>query len=531
MILRKPYAFLIKYFKLIHTILVVMMCFLLYRTNLILNFLGEYISSTEIITGKDFTGSLFNTWLFYLPFIIIIILGILLGVMIYKKKPYAFYIINILVMISVLVFYNIGYNFINTLEAQIIETRTIRLIRDLYTIIILLQGLSLIFTFVRATGFDIKKFDFRRDLQELDITEEDAEEFEVAVNFESQLYKREFRKNIRFAKYIYIENKFIINGLILIIFSIICFIVYMNLTIYNKTYRQGDTFSASEFNMSVSDCYITNEDYRGNKITNNHLLIVKVNLMAKYENITINNAKTELKIKNNTYHPINNYNSKLVDLGNIYTGQVINTLGFEEKLLVYEVPSDLIEEKIYFSYLDNLEDNNKLNPKHIKVKLEPYNLDLQNKQEIVELDNNIVLNDNVLDSVSINLSGFEMKEKFKLDYQFCRKGNCYDSSEYLNPVLNTNYDKALLKIDGVLIDENKSNDNIKNLYSVIKYFGKIKYQTSRKVNYYNLSSKIEPKKISLENSYYLEIPKEIMSADKVSLVIDVRGNFHEYVIK
>ena len=110
MILRKPYAFLIKHFRLIHTILVIMLCYLMYHTSLILNFLSEYINSTKIITGKDFTGELFNTWMFYLPFITIIILGILLGIMFYKKKPKVYYIYNILVMIAVLVFYNIGYN-------------------------------------------------------------------------------------------------------------------------------------------------------------------------------------------------------------------------------------------------------------------------------------------------------------------------------------------------------------------------------------------------------------------------------------
>lgn len=531
MILRKPYAFLIKYFKLIHTILVVMMCFLLYRTSLILNFLGEYISSTQIITGKDFTGELFNTWMFALPFIIIVILGILLGVMIYKKKPYAFYIINILVMIFILVFYNIGYDFIGTLEAQLIETRTIRLLRDLYTIVVLIQGISLIFNFIRATGFDIKKFDFRRDLQELDITEEDAEEFEVAVDFESELFKRELRKNIRFAKYVYIENKFIINGLFLIIFSITCFILYMNLTIYNKTYKQGDAFSTGDFNMLVENSYLTKQDYYGNQITDNYLLIVEIDIKANYENIKMNNAKVGLKIKNNIFYPINKYNSKLVDLGNLYSNDVISTQGFEKKLLVYEIPSDLINEKMTFKYLDNFQSNGKLNPKYINVKLNPYNLDSKSEETIVNLNDEILLNEKVLDNIKVNINKFEMQDKFKLSYQYCRKSECYDSIEYLNPVLNTNYDKALLKIDGQLFKEDDSSDNIKNLYTIIKYFGKIKYQSARKINYYKLSSKVDPKKADSENSYYLEIPKSIMNADKISFIIDVRDKSYEYVIK
>ena len=95
LILRKPYALLIKYFRLIHGILLALTSYLLYRTNIILNFLQEYISSDEIITGKDFTGELFTSLMFSLPFTVIIFLLILLWVMIYKKKKKLYYIYNI----------------------------------------------------------------------------------------------------------------------------------------------------------------------------------------------------------------------------------------------------------------------------------------------------------------------------------------------------------------------------------------------------------------------------------------------------
>ncbi|MBQ8206738.1 MAG: hypothetical protein IJZ77_04675, partial [Bacilli bacterium] len=376
MILRRPYAFLIKYFKLIHIFLVVLLCYLLYRTNVILKFFQEYLSSEQIISGRDFTGELFNTWMFALPFIIILILGVLLGVMFYKKKPKLFYVYNILIMICLLVVYNIGYDMINTLEAQIIETRTLRLIRDVFTIVILFQGLSLIFTFVRATGFDIKKFDFNKDLQQLDITETDAEEFEVDVNIETDILKRNVRKKLRFLKYLYIENKFIINGVFLILFSIACFSLYMNLTIYNKTYKQGQTFSANEFVLSIKNSYLTNQNNLGKQITDNYLLIVEVDIQAHYEETVLKTTKVELEINDNTYYPNNKYDSSLVDLGTIYNNKVINTNEFQKILLVYEIPKDVIDKKMTLRYLDSIEHGkNKLNPKYIKIKLNPYNLD------------------------------------------------------------------------------------------------------------------------------------------------------------
>ena len=58
-------------------------------------------------------------------------------------------------------------------------------------------------------------------------------------------------KNKRFAKYIYIENKFIIDMVILLALSGIIFISYMNLNVYNVVYNQGDTFLAGTFNMGI----------------------------------------------------------------------------------------------------------------------------------------------------------------------------------------------------------------------------------------------------------------------------------------
>ena len=60
MILRKPYALLIKNFKLIHIILSLMMIYLFYKTNAILSFLGEYIGSSQIKISSDVLYSLFD---------------------------------------------------------------------------------------------------------------------------------------------------------------------------------------------------------------------------------------------------------------------------------------------------------------------------------------------------------------------------------------------------------------------------------------------------------------------------------------
>lgn len=53
MILRKPYAFFIKHFKLIHIILAVLACYSIYRTKLLLDFFNEYSSTIINVQGQD----------------------------------------------------------------------------------------------------------------------------------------------------------------------------------------------------------------------------------------------------------------------------------------------------------------------------------------------------------------------------------------------------------------------------------------------------------------------------------------------
>ena len=84
MILRKPYAFLIKKFKIIHLILSLLMIYVAYKINSILNFIYDYINN---IANVNIASSYINFILFLAVVFIIIISLILYILMRYKKKP------------------------------------------------------------------------------------------------------------------------------------------------------------------------------------------------------------------------------------------------------------------------------------------------------------------------------------------------------------------------------------------------------------------------------------------------------------
>ena len=95
MILRKPYAFLIKHFKMIHIILFLLGCFVLYQTNGLYSMIEEY---QQLMIYNETVNSVLtyvSTPTILALVAIIIISGVLIYLLYYKKKPVIFYFLVI----------------------------------------------------------------------------------------------------------------------------------------------------------------------------------------------------------------------------------------------------------------------------------------------------------------------------------------------------------------------------------------------------------------------------------------------------
>lgn len=537
MILRKPYAMLIKNFKLIHTIITFCMIYLVYRSYLIYDYIKAFMQTNMLATEKDITGELFNIQMFLLPVLIMLLLIILLVVMIRKKKPMLFYVSNIGFYGATIGIYSYLYKELNYIETNISELKEIKLIHDVALILLGIQVVSMILSFIRAVGLDLKKFDFGKDLMELDIKEEDSEEFEVNVNVETNVVKRVINKKKRFAKYIYIENKFLIDMVSLLIISGILFITYMNFNVYNVVYKEGDMFLAGTLNLGITKSYVTQENYRGVQITSNDtaLVVVEVYIKASSKKQVLNTAKAEMVVNNNTYFPTKiEYKTAIFDLGDVYYNQELDT-SFEKILLVYQIPNKDIEKNMQFKYINDIEvKKNKLNPKYIRVNLNPINLDENEENVDVNLGDEVVLNKNTLGTSSFVINSFDIASEYAIKYKYCiTTDQCYPSLEYLKPSLNTNYDKVLLKMNAIVdIDEKIVVDSIYSPYSLMNYFGTIVYKIDDK-NYTvtNGFSKVVAYRISTNDDYYIEINESVLEADEIYLLINIRNKQYKYIIK
>ena len=100
MILRKPYAFLIKHFKLIHFIMALCMGVLLYQTTILQNFFNEFAGSTQVIVDTDIANVLLGGYIYIFPVLVVIMSLIVLVLMSLKDKPRLYYLLNIYFKLS-----------------------------------------------------------------------------------------------------------------------------------------------------------------------------------------------------------------------------------------------------------------------------------------------------------------------------------------------------------------------------------------------------------------------------------------------
>ena len=535
MILRKPYAFFIKYFKLLHAIIAVLVAFLLYRSFTLYNFFKAYVTDYSSALNDLNPRSLLNMYSFLMVLGVIIVIIILLSVMIYKKKPKFLYIYSLIVYIFVIVLFGVASPVLRDISASILDIRFSSALRDFFLIAVVLEVICLILYIVRSTGFDIKQFDFGSDLQKLDIDEKDSEEIEVALEFDKNKVNRKVRYNLRQLKYVYIENKFLINTIGIIALVILAFTIYLNIGVYSASYDQGSSFSASGVVMNVRDAYLTQNDPYGKKLTDDMIVIIKMDIKSQGGvGQDLNTGLTTLIVNDKSYGQNNNYAKELFDLGNPYTRQSLSD-EFQSYILAFVVPYDEAKDQMVLKFNDNVSYvKGEIGAKNIFVTLKPTNLSGSIDGGTKKLGEEEVFENSVLGGSSIKINSYEVSDKFKFNYSYCYGTNkCIDSSEYVTSTATGNYFKTLMKLDvDFSIDKNINSLDISTFTNFLNTFGTINYKVNNNWNSNRINTQvIKPKVAKTDGNYYIEVPSEIKNASEINLTFKIRNYVYKYILK
>ena len=520
MILRKPYAMFIRLFKPIHIIASILIAYLIYLSSRILEFLNSYIYSNSDIGINSIKDKYISSLIFIIPIIIIVLSLVILGIMVRKKKPVTFYVVNIFSYIAVIVISVYTSNFLGILEANVVSLGIVKLIHDLVLINILIESVTFIFFVIRGMGINFKKFDFDSEISKFDINESDKEEFEFDVNIDLSETRRRRKKNIRFLKYKYKENKFKINIMIAIIFVLIVIGIGSIIISNGRVNHEGKVYNINGLNIGVNDTTILNTDYRGVKITDNYLIVVNAKMQSfnTYRKVYLNDFS--LKIGEAIFKPSTKYSKHLLDIGNTYIeGESLKE--YNNYLFIYEIPEKYTKSTMIFSY--------NIGGETLDISLDPKDLISNNTSLSKNITEEINFKDTIGD-IGFKINNFDLEEYFEFKYEYCIDKYCINSKEYMRPSLNQNFDKVILRVDVNYFDNSEL--NINSFYKFLSRFGSIEYKIKDK--WYLQSNNFEELKSNKTNTgsnAYIGVKSDIIDADEIRLLFNIRGSKYEYILK
>lgn len=504
MVFKRPYGFLIKHFKLIHLILTGLF---IYLTKYVSDILGFYNDFRVGIASK-YNAEIYLNGNYMIAVILSIIICIVVYLLLkYKDKPRLLYIVLIGFVLGISIMINMAQGGLKTILFGVLDTKTLLLYRDLLKILVVVQYISVGMVLVRGLGFDIKKFDFVKDLHELDIDVSDEEEVELTLGNMNSI-KRKLRRRLREFKYYYIENKVFISVIIGIVLLFFIGGFFINKEVINKVYEQGNSFSSDEFKFRVMNSYITRTSYNNEVILKDdyYFVIADISLAARNEKRTFNKANLILEIDNNSYKGENYSKDSFMDLGTPYRKQKIGNA--YQYLFIYKVPSSEVNKRMRLVYAGDL-----------KVNLKPVMLDEVKKDKNYKLGDKIDFSKSTLKSGNLVISSFEIKDSFEYAYQYEIDGQLFDSKYMINSVQG-----IILKLD-----INSSYPLGLDNYSFLENYAKLCYKVEEKE--YTSRAFVNKTPGKHTSGIYVSVDKNVENATDIWFEIQIRNEKYIYKIK
>ena len=528
MVFKKPYAFLIKHFKLLHLILAGIMIYLSVRINLISGLFNSLASnlSVSLVSLADKYISV----LMYFGVILILIVGFVIWfLMNNKKKPNKFYISLLLYYILLLVFIIIYNNTMITLESSSMTNQALRVYRDISFLFPLGQYYFIVISILRGIGFNIKQFNFSKDIKDLEISEEDSEEIEVNLSSNLYKYERAGRKRLRELKYYFFENKFwilIILGIILVGGLIFLFVNYK---FVNNNYSEGSFVNAGNYRFEVNKTMIVDKNLYGEIVKKDKKYVI-VDISVKnnyYENIRFDTSKFRLYINDKYYTSTTTFDSDFKDLGLSYNNKYLDLENIYNYILIYEIDEIISNKTMKLRVYDRVDyETSKVN--YININLKPVKLNYKILKQNVEIDKNIVIDEENFGTTNITIKDYSIINNYEYNYQVCIQENCSKKTG----VISAN---NILKNKLIAVKYNLFVDKESNLYNFVK--NDIEFYNTFATITYTLNGDTKNIKFNsitnsnISNIIFMEVPKDIDNADSIELAINTRKTKYIYKLK
>ena len=523
MIFRRPDAFIIKHIKLFHAIVFLCLAYLLFKTSNISTFY-QNVATTKSIIGTSNIPELFSIYMFLCIATSIIITVVIMLLLIKKEKKFTFYLVSLIIFISVLVFYIMSYSNILKMQKLDVAATTYLAYGDFAKIIFYILSVWVFIFLFKATGFDFKTFSIGKNVFGVDFTEADSEEVEINFEIDSNEIKTKRNRQIRELKYLYFENRFKII-LVLTVF-IIALGIFTYKTIENNKeiyYSFDREFTALNYNIKFDNVYMTSYDYKGNKLTSNGVYLILMFKIKKNieSDVGFNPSNVSIVINDTQYYIDDKHWEDFLDFGNAYKEQKL-TNEYVDYFLVYEIPYEFSAKEIIvlvpsgFNYKSNKYSYYKIKTAYQEISDKPTNREYYIGEEM-NIDSYGVKD-------NIKISSVDIQTKYKIVVPKKINDQDYDVVEYIVPTASDNEEKAIMKI---IFEEKENNINFDTL---LTRYGKIYYQKNGENMEGSFYSFINPTLHKETNTYYIQVSKQVLSGQNRSIRIKIRDQIYTYKI-
>ena len=392
-------------------------------------------------------------------------------------------------------------------------------IRDIAFICTLPYYPTLIILLIRSIGIDLKRFGFGEDREFLEIDEKDREEVEVEVSFDKERVFRKIKNKLRVGKYFFLEHKYSLSAVFIVIFLILVYNIYHFFYVENKVYAMNEQMTANYYNIIVENTYITDKDYTGHLISNQHkyyiILDVKIqNLLATSRKFDIENFF--LFVDEKKYVPTTRYNQSFVDMGNLYTGKEIDAKAIVNYQLIYEIDKPKTDTNFMITYQDLTSDKKK----SIKVKIKVRDISTFIVKDTKQLPEMLTIPLNLEEKKEFSFATAQIVDSAKYTYEKCYVLDC----PILEGTVTAPTGKTIMYLRG-----DYGEDSTMYFLAFLRKYGMIQYKIGEETYQESVMSAV--KGIYRGNHLYLLVDEKVKQASEIYLYFTVRTYQYFYKIK
>lgn len=534
MVVKKPYAFLIKNFRIIHGLLFALLFYLTIKTFDIYSFFSSYASTHAYINSSDLASTYVNYFMFFVIILVALTSLIIFYVLNLKKKSVKVYLFIFLYLIVLFVYFLYIFFIFQNLQTAALNIESVMVYRDISLIILLPLVILLFIILSRTLGFNLKQFDFRKDLEELEIDVTDNEEVEVTLGNDTYKIARTFRKSLRLLKYFVLENKIFVIGLSSIVILIGSLAILMSVNVYTVDYEESDQIFANSLWYKIENSYTTASDINNKVIVKNKKYVLVQATINNKGTIsrTLNRETFRLEVDGEMLFPTFSLNDKFIDIGNIFSPVEIKSGEDKNYIVVFELDNSKLESS-YVLKIKNFDSKTfgNIESEYKDILIKPVDMDKNSNAGIYKLSANLDFKDTLLKNSKMNITKYEISNKYKEKYTYCIKDNCKEAIYTIIPNNVGKGDISILKFSNTIeVDQYVyMSKYIKYPSDLLKYYGYIKYRYLGD----NKVISISPMNVKYNNDKYsyIEVPSEISEANKIELIIQIRGIKYTITLK